>query len=772
MRVPFPSLLGGLLLLLWSLPEASSSEEEVVECLYVRGEYRMDEDSTTEEPDCHRCIVPEEPDGSHEMIYELSKEVLQLVDVDTLKSGISWLTIVGGSIHRNADLHDNDRIVLKASKGRLFYRVDVRHDDDDGGRGRHLSARRANGRRTVVMVRVLSRDGLQPTYSRSELEYNLFNPNDVTVASQYRECSGGALDLIPSSVGGVVDLRVNLDLAGAAFTTTLENALESAFESSFGNPSRNDHVLYCMPAGMNIAWSGFTFGTTYRSYYNNERCGYLTQPVHELGHNLGWHHSRENNDDYGDRSCYMGKSYRIERGPAICFNAHKMWVAGWYQDKAVDLDPSVRPVKLKLVAFTDASKIRPNDPVYRTLVRVGDMYMVFNRSEGPNEGVIEKRNRVAIVQADSPNSKSEMLYGLILPTAQSYTRTAVFPNGRSHSVTVEVCERTEEGNDIDIFVLGVRLSHQATACNLDFGLPGNAATPLPTVRRTTNPTPRPTRNPTPQMTQPPTLPQLPGGIKFCFSATNRVEVQDERRTIRMGDLRIGDRVLVDPRTPKHYQAVYGFGHYHESLSVEYLQIHVEGFSAPLEITEEHMVFVPNRPGWYPASSLQTGDILETTRHQRKVLRIQTVVRRGLYGPLTPSGTIVVNGVLASNYVGLHGDSPVYRVGTWATPLSYQWLGNAFELPHRTYCRFMDCRQETYTEEGLSTWMDRPYQMTRWLLRQGWLVQCLAILVTVILLVALETIHFLSLNPVTVGTLMAILGTVYMAKKSTRWVVKI
>jgi hypothetical protein len=48
-----------------------------------------------------------------------------------------------------------------------------------------------------------------------------------------------------------------------------------------------------MPSGFDQDWIGYTYGKTYRSYYNDEWCGYYTLPFHEVGHNLGLKHSGE-----------------------------------------------------------------------------------------------------------------------------------------------------------------------------------------------------------------------------------------------------------------------------------------------------------------------------------------------------------------------------------------------------------------------------------------------------------------------------------------------
>ena len=177
---------------------------------------------------------------------------------------------------------------------------------------------------------------------------------------------------------------------------------------------------------------------------------------------------------------------------------------------------------------------------------------------------------------------------------------------------------------------------------------------------------------------------------------------------------------------------------------------------PLELTKEHMLFVIRQnpsstnkqddtkttSGWYPASSLQRGDRIVTTNGIEAVVdKIETVTRRGLYGPLTPSGCIVVSGVLASNYVGMQGDTAYFMVGSVSTAFTYQWLAKTFEGPHRLYCSVWDCSHETYTVDGLSLWVYGPYRVVCWLLDQPvvvwWIVVVPMMCVLVVLLCVVE-----------------------------------
>eukprot|EP00540_Astrosyne_radiata_P003822 CAMPEP_0116855596 /NCGR_PEP_ID=MMETSP0418-20121206/19377_1 /TAXON_ID=1158023 /ORGANISM="Astrosyne radiata, Strain 13vi08-1A" /LENGTH=479 /DNA_ID=CAMNT_0004488769 /DNA_START=203 /DNA_END=1642 /DNA_ORIENTATION=+ len=198
---------------------------------------------------------------------------------------------------------------------------------------------------------------------------------------------------------------------------------------------------------------------------------------------------------------------------------------------------------------------------------------------------------------------------------------------------------------------------------------------------------------------------------LCFSGHNKVQVEDVRGEIWMHELAIGDSVLVGQR----FEKVYGFGHYHRTRIADFLQIHTESVeeTTVLELSQDHMVFVQNPNGKIhctPASSLRPGDSLvrvgtevgENTRLTRttRVQRIGTAKRSGVYAPFTSSGTIVVNGVLASNYIAFKEQSSLLQFS------SYQWVSHAFVAPRRIHCLWTTaCKQETYDSvTGVADWV--------------------------------------------------------------------
>ena len=129
---------------------------------------------------------------------------------------------------------------------------------------------------------------------------------------------------------------------------------------------------------------------------------------------------------------------------------------------------------------------------------------------------------------------------------------------------------------------------------------------------------------------------------------------------------------------------------------------------PLEVTGDHLLFV--RHGtidkmsvkMIPASAVKVGDLLVAPQHQGlsnavTVTSVSIVTREGLYSPFTTTGTIMVNGVAASNYIALPQ--------TFQDAMSYEhqhWLQHMAYMPYRFYCGIFGCNDEAYDEKtGLS-----------------------------------------------------------------------
>jgi len=203
---------------------------------------------------------------------------------------------------------------------------------------------------------------------------------------------------------------------------------------------------------------------------------------------------------------------------------------------------------------------------------------------------------------------------------------------------------------------------------------------------------------------------------FCFAGDATVDVQDQGST-QMKHLSIGDKVHVGK---SQYEPVYSFGHHDAKASATFLKVQTSA-ATPLLVSADHMVQVQSR-GFVPASNLVQGDKLVdgSTGDEVLVKSIRTVSAKGVFAPFTPSGTIVVNGILASSFVALDSQPNLTILGV---ALSHQWIAHTFEFPHRLACHYLSqCPNETYTAKGISTWVALPLRASQWLLRQNIVVR--------------------------------------------------
>jgi len=132
----------------------------------------------------------------------------------------------------------------------------------------------------------------------------------------------------------------------------------------------------------------------------------------------------------------------------------------------------------------------------------------------------------------------------------------------------------------------------------------------------------------------------------CFSPEATAVVYGKGK-VKMQNLSVGDSVLVAPGV---YDEVYTIDHHSTTALVDFVVLHTENSKEkPLEITARHMVYTSGKESPIPAGSITTSDYIATIDGPAKVQKISVVTRRGLVNPLTSTGRIVVDGILASTY---------------------------------------------------------------------------------------------------------------------------
>ena len=121
------------------------------------------------------------------------------------------------------------------------------------------------------------------------------------------------------------------------------------------------------------------------------------------------------------------------------------------------------------------------------------------------------------------------------------------------------------------------------------------------------------------------------------------------------------------------------------------------------MTDEHLVYKDSTEALpFPARSIKVGDNLKTINGPSKVTAIKKVTRKGLANPLTMSGSIVVDGVVASTYhdkAGHKGEEPGWLYIMNRKLIHRHSLAHFVMAPHRIVCgRLMSC-DESLSEDG-------------------------------------------------------------------------
>jgi len=149
-----------------------------------------------------------------------------------------------------------------------------------------------------------------------------------------------------------------------------------------------------------------------------------------------------------------------------------------------------------------------------------------------------------------------------------------------------------------------------------------------------------------------------GGGDACFSGDMNVLLENGIQK-KMSDLKIGEKVLTfNPDGSTKYVEVYAFLDHAPDKITKFLIL--ETNHGELELTPDHLVFTKKAGVVYGARAmdLKKGDILlkvlDDTLVEATILDIKEITKTGAFTPTTRgSGTIAVNGFLASTYAATH-----------------------------------------------------------------------------------------------------------------------
>jgi len=153
---------------------------------------------------------------------------------------------------------------------------------------------------------------------------------------------------------------------------------------------------------------------------------------------------------------------------------------------------------------------------------------------------------------------------------------------------------------------------------------------------------------------------------------------------QMDSLDLGDEVQVIINNEIRAEPVITFIHRQPEVMQEFLKITTEKNNI-LTITEDHLLFVEKigKATAIPARNVKVGDILYVRAghsvEKDAVLTISKVYEKGVYAPVTLSGTILVNDVHTSCYFDVlshewsHRAMGVVRAAHYVSPWILQWI---------------------------------------------------------------------------------------------------
>ena len=294
----------------------------------------------------------------------------------------------------------------------------VRADGKDGTSVAMLTAAVVSGAHKALIIRISSLDGSVPC---SEVQLNGYMwANSVNVNTSYQVASYGNVSFPPdgdnNGLADVVSVSIAYNTSGLCNYSTWGSAAQSA-AAKLVNTGSFQHMMYVLPSNVNCGWAGLaSLGGGY-SYYHGKNCTWQPELFqHELGHNLGFHHSgTAAGGEYADHSCGMGNP----SGP-VTFNGSKRVESGWlpsaniasgvgsYMLKNADLAPAAGD--LTVIKLT-----RPSG---------GSFYVSYRQKGLPQDGGLSATYDQKVLVTRSTGMGSISYLDAILGVGQSFTDSA------------------------------------------------------------------------------------------------------------------------------------------------------------------------------------------------------------------------------------------------------------------------------------------------------------------------------------------------------------
>ncbi|CAF0856523.1 unnamed protein product [Adineta steineri] len=152
----------------------------------------------------------------------------------------------------------------------------------------------------------------------------------------------------------------------------------------------------------------------------------------------------------------------------------------------------------------------------------------------------------------------------------------------------------------------------------------------------------------------------------CFSGSSIITLADGTNK-PLSHIQIGDKVLVNQQNI--YEPILSFIHAKSDGLFSFLAIQIQStksnLSSTIFVSPNHLVFDFDSGKALFAGKFHVGDRVQFIDNNEivpgEIVNIELTKQEGYYAPLTSSGTIVVNGVVASNYATVSNHELAHQV---------------------------------------------------------------------------------------------------------------
>jgi len=169
----------------------------------------------------------------------------------------------------------------------------------------------------------------------------------------------------------------------------------------------------------------------------------------------------------------------------------------------------------------------------------------------------------------------------------------------------------------------------------------------------------------------------------CFSPLAQAIVKGKGK-VSMNQIKVGDQVLT---AKGHFEVIYSMDHRDPAKLADFVRVTYDSSTEEehhLELTKNHMLFAVGNSKPIPAKKLKVGDEIYTVYGPRPIKNISSIIRAGVFNPLTADGTIVVDGIIASTYSTFSGSSDSVEIAG-KKKISNQMFFDYLLKPYSFFC---------------------------------------------------------------------------------------